>query len=315
MSVKKWFLCFCLFALSFHGSFLFSENIQKRHTHENSAVQDVNDKENILAVEAFLQKTVPGLSVSYAEVLETIVSEGHEITLIGGALRDLLLDEPLYPNDVDFIYSCTADELEAILIRHGWGYTRLPDSHLIQIGNLDGHFLQGVPTIYSDPEDVNQQDFTVNQLAYDLKTHRFLERSQEGFRDLKDKKLRILSKEWKKWLIGNPARNRRDKIFRFWRMVSKGYTYSVEFERFIQEETLALQKEEPEFLIVQFIKYFSSHLESYDEALAGCKVIMGREWSEKNLMSLYEEFRFQDSLRRERFLQHTYFFSQPKSNC
>jgi len=310
MSVKKWLFWLCLLVLSSHGSFLFSDNIQNRHKCEIQRIKNVNDQENILAIEMFLQRTVPGLSVSYAEVFQVMIAKGYNIYLIGGTIRDLLLDDPVPPNDVDFVYSCTSDELEALLIEQQWFYTRLPSKTLFEIGDLNGQYLQGVRETSSFSDDVNQKDFTVNQMIYDVKNHCFLEKSRQGFIDLKSKQLRVPSADWKKWIFDNSPKKRIDKIFRFWKMVAKGYSYSSEFEEFIRNETLFMEENEPEFLRAELIRYFSGHIENYEEAVIGCKIIMGREWCETNFMSLYNEFQLQNRHKKHLTSQYTHFSSK-----
>lgn len=306
--MKKWIFAFFLISFATSGSSLSSSEIRyPQQQRENPKPMQVNDEENIRIIEAFLNRTVPGLTVSYREVFDELIDKGHEVNLIGGTLRDLLLDDPANPSDIDFTYSGSAEELEAILIKHQWLYTRLPNSAVFEIGSMDGQFLQGVPISYCDIDDPNQQEFTVNHLVYNLKDHMFLERSQAGFVDLKQKQMRIVSQDWKKWLMGNPKKNRRDKIFRFWRMVAKGYSYSLELEKFIKEETYALQKNDQGFLISEMIRYFGGHMDSYEEALMGCKMVMGREWSEKYFQNFYSEFLYQNQMKKIQFAQHTHY--------
>ena len=122
------------------------------------------------------------------EVMERMMSEGEEIYIVGGSLRDILLGK--VPSDYDMTTSATPERVCEIFcdhrviktgIAHGT-QTVLSHGNPIEITTyrVDGNYLdsrrpESVSFTRSLSEDLARRDFTVNAMAYNPK---------DGFVDL-----------------------------------------------------------------------------------------------------------------------------------
>jgi len=115
--------------------------------------------------------------------------------IVGGSVRDLLLDRT--PTDYDIAVTGNPEQYAKKLIDKS-------DGHLVRLGkpgrmtirvisgdiifditSLNGTFIEG---------NLNQRDFTINAIAYDLYSEEIID-CLGGLRDLADKKVRMVSKE------------------------------------------------------------------------------------------------------------------------
>ncbi|MDR0945232.1 MAG: CCA tRNA nucleotidyltransferase [Bifidobacteriaceae bacterium] len=128
---------------------------------------------------------------------------GHELALVGGPVRDLLLDRP--PSDLDFTTSALPDETERLL--RGWGHAVWTvGKRFGTIGARHGGLSVEITTYRADtydpssrkPEvrfgdnlegDLSRRDFTVNAMALSL-PQLVLVDPFDGRRDLQDGLLR-----------------------------------------------------------------------------------------------------------------------------
>lgn len=280
-------------------------SIDETASYETFDLASIEQKEGE-KIEKFLKKTVPGLDVSYREVFDTIIAEGHRVYLKGGVIRDLVIDPDSEPNDVDFGFSCTQEELKTILTKNRWQYTSLPDYPVITIGDRDGAFLEGLPKRFTVATNENQLEFTVNNIFYSVNDRKFIMDYELGIKDLLDRRLRVLAKDWDKWLIGD-SRHVYYKIFRFWKMVGKGYIYQSDFEEFIREKTLIALNEDGEFFREEIFAYFSSHFHAFDEVSAGARIIMGDDWYQKQIASIKDQLEAEYNFRNTEYDKFTYF--------
>lgn len=99
---------------------------------------------------------------------QMFVDAGHEIYLVGGVVRDMLLKQN--PNDYDFVTSATTDEIQALCRENHLEY------------NANYLFLNYVPISFGEDEifdvscyhggsleeDMRNRDLTINALAYDV---------------------------------------------------------------------------------------------------------------------------------------------------
>lgn len=147
-------------------------------------------------------------SSSIPETLYTICSTlnqaNYECYLVGGAIRDLLLDLP--PKDFDLATNATPDEIENLFehtIPTGKDFgtiTILIDSTPFEIttfrqkwSNPDGSRKGSMQFSKSLADDLAFRDFTINAMAYDLLAEKLID-PYHGFDDLTTKTLRPVGK-------------------------------------------------------------------------------------------------------------------------
>lgn len=169
----------------------------------------------------------PHQLLPFIMVLESLTDN---VFLVGGAVRDILLDKQ--PNDFDFVCDVPMDKLIEEFEAGGFSVTQTGIAHLVlnvgfadtivEISNFrkdkacDGrHAVVELGTIH---DDAHRRDFTVNALFLNTKTGDVVDPTGHGVADLKDKVLRF---------VGKPKdRINEDflRVFRFYRFVNKGFT-------------------------------------------------------------------------------------------
>lgn len=118
-----------------------------------------------------------------AFVLDRLTEKGHQAYLVGGAVRDRIMQRP--NSDYDITSSASPDEVKAAFpeytvletgIRHGT-VTVLMGDYPVEItafrsesGYSDGRHPDKVTFVKSLKEDLGRRDFTVNAIAYNKKT-------------------------------------------------------------------------------------------------------------------------------------------------
>lgn len=239
-------------------------------------------------IENFLNNNVPGFQLSYRDFFNLLIHENISVYLHGGAIRDLLSEPQKKPNDIDFIYSCSKEELIEILRIYGFRPVGRPDGKVIFIGSLDSNFLEA----YSEPlENRNNpylQDFTVNSVLYDLKNKKFIKGSKERINDIKNNRLRIEASDWDRWITQDNVYTPHYKIFRFFKMIGKGYCYQLNFERYMKKKIEELSKNPEEFK-EYVLMYLSTHFSSLNELKHGAKTLMGEKWCYDNIEKYCQE--------------------------
>lgn len=236
-------------------------------------------------IEEYLKNIVPGLDHSYRDIFNMIIKEGHNVWLTGGAIRDLLAPEPSAPNDLDFTFDCTRDEIQRILRTNGVPYI-IPNSYLINIGLKDTVNMGGLESIYAFHAKDEELEFTVNTVHYHLNTSSFEGRFKKGLKDLIDKKIIVKTRDLDTWLYGWPSA-RPTKIFRYWKMRGKGFHSVSHLERFIVYEAVKAFKQDPEAFRMQLLNYLGTHFSCFGQIRNGCAQTMGAKWCRENYDSLY----------------------------
>lgn len=160
-------------------------------------------------------------------VLESL---SDNVFLVGGAVRDILLDKN--PNDFDFVTDVPMDRLIEEFEAGGFTVSQTGVAHMVlnvgfrdtivEISNFrkdkacDGrHAEVELGTI---DDDAHRRDFTINALFLNTKTGEIVDPTGTGVADLKAKVLRF---------VGRPKdRIKEDflRVFRFYRFVNKGFT-------------------------------------------------------------------------------------------
>lgn len=163
------------------------------------------------------------ISQASLETVKTLVRNGHESYLVGGAVRDLLLG--LSPKDYDVATDARPDQVKRLFRRafiigrrfrlvhvHIHGETvevstfrkKPAKTQRGQNGNLKSDNVYGSPA-----QDANRRDMTINALMLDPIKKRVIDHTN-GMADIKKRKLRI---------IGNPAERYREDPVRMMRLL------------------------------------------------------------------------------------------------
>lgn len=143
------------------------------------------------------------LPTAVKEVIEQLSSNGFQAYIVGGAVRDALLDRPVH--DWDICTSATPDEMLHIFIdkriietglQHGT-ITVVVDNMNIEVTTfrIDGEYSDNrkpdnVKFTNSLYEDLSRRDFTINAMAYNEESG--LIDPFGGQEDLKNKKIRCV---------------------------------------------------------------------------------------------------------------------------
>ena len=148
------------------------------------------------------------ISDSALKVLYRLSKSGHRACLVGGAVRDLLLD--VHPKDFDVATDATPEEVRALFKNSRIIGRRFRLVHIrfgrdiIEVATFRGHDEDSAKTeldthgrilrdnTFGDiEEDAIRRDFTVNALYYDIHDYSVLDYAG-GLQDIEDKCLRMI---------------------------------------------------------------------------------------------------------------------------
>lgn len=134
-----------------------------------------------------------------------LLPDGAKIFLVGGFLRDTILNRQSFDRDYVIQDACASDLAKAIAERLSGHFVLLDEQRDIarvvmpdKMNYLDFAKCSG-QNIF---EDINNRDFSINALAYDLKKMTLID-TQNSCRDLAEKKIRTLSE---KNILDDPLR-------------------------------------------------------------------------------------------------------------
>lgn len=164
------------------------------------------------------------VSRSALRVCETLQKAGHRAYIVGGAVRDLLLD--IAPKDFDIATDATPEQIKAHfrrafiigrrfkLVHVMFGQETIEVSTFRALVNvdrlIDEHGRVLADNLYGEQnEDSARRDFTINALYYDPTTGEVLD-YHDGVKDLRARRLRM---------IGDPAERYREDPVRMLRAV------------------------------------------------------------------------------------------------
>lgn len=256
---------------------------------EYPSLTEVQESELAGQIEAYLQNQVPGLSATYRDVINALIAKGKHVYLRGGVIRDLLRSKSSEPRDVDFDYTDNIENLREIVDENQWMYTQMPGSSTMIIGEHRGHPMEGLPANigFSTGDDL----FSVNNIYYHCNTRRFLAGAEIGIHDLSYNRLNLLADNWTIW-FSEKNKHRYYKVFRFWKMVGKGYVYSMKMEKFFHQKTLESLERDSEGFFMELFRYLGKHYYSFDEVYRGSIAIMGYDWARKFVHTSREDIEF-----------------------
>ena len=186
-----------------------------------------------------LEKRVTGHTIwcpVVREVWTLLKDEDPESTLVGGAVRDILMDNS--PKDYDFASALSYDKLVEIFEENGFTVKERGKQFLVmivskehedgysvecEIANYrkDGTYTDGrrpdEVSIGTIEEDAKRSDFTVNALYFNLRRQELIDPTAYGIQHIQEKKLSFVGSA--------KARIQEDslRVFRFYRFLSRGF--------------------------------------------------------------------------------------------
>ncbi|HEY1483166.1 MAG TPA: CCA tRNA nucleotidyltransferase [Candidatus Acidoferrum sp.] len=169
-------------------------------------------------------------------ICDTLQQHGHQALLVGGCVRDILLERE--PADYDVTTDATPDQVtglfpESIAVGAQFGVVLVPgDGHKVEVatfrsdlGYSDGRHPDKVVYVLKPEDDVSRRDFTINGLLMRHDTGEVLD-YVGGRTDLQNKLIRA---------IGDPKRRFTEDKLRMLRAVR----FAARFGYAIEPETLA----------------------------------------------------------------------------
>ena len=174
------------------------------------------------------------------QIGESLEKAGFEAYLVGGCVRDLLLQRE--PKDWDFTTSAHPDQIQALFpesfCNNDYGTvgikveTEIESLRVVEVtpyrsesGYTDARRPDRVTFGVSLEEDLARRDFTVNAIAYSLKTETIVD-LYDGLEDLRARRLKA---------VGNPDERFKEDALRMMRAVR----LAAELEFVIETETMA----------------------------------------------------------------------------
>lgn len=164
------------------------------------------------------------MNLTHLDILEKLNLHGHEAYIVGGAVRDRLLDLPV--KDYDMATSASPDQVEAlfsgsnkIFSQNGAPVVRVQQFEVASFRKdvgLSRHGCSFVPGNLED--DAHRRDFTVNAL-YETRHGTVVDPTGQGLTDIKLGRLRFIGNADKR-ILEDPTR-----ILRFFRLAAqKGFS-------------------------------------------------------------------------------------------
>jgi len=197
---------------------------------------------------------------------EQFIKNGFQVYIVGGFLRDILLNGKPPENEYDLATDATPFQIKKIFkkiiptgIKHGTVAIKR-DEKLYEITTFrnDGKYFDGrhpdsVKFTKTIDEDLSRRDFTINAFAFDLKTYKFIDKFN-GLSDLKNKIIKT---------IGNPDDRFQEDGLRIIRAIRFASVLNFEIElqtlRSIQKNVFMLDKVAMERINDELIKIIQSN--------------------------------------------------------
>lgn len=203
----------------------------------------------------YLKEINANLYLSLAELFNVFKTHNKELYLVGGCVRDLLLDK--CPKDYDLCTNATPEEIKEILnksmyktydsgIKHGTITvvdTYYNQTYEITTYRIDGKYTDGrhpdnVEFTTSLEEDLKRRDFTINSFAYDYLNKELLMLDKSFLNDLEFGIIRA---------VGDPVKRYEEDALRMLRAIR----FAAQLNFTIQRDTYsAIKKVAPKLSVV-----------------------------------------------------------------
>ena len=203
------------------------------------------------------------VSKAALKVMRTLDREGFRACLVGGAVRDLLLEVP--PKDFDVGTDARPAQIRRLFKNVRLVGRRFPLAHvrfgseIVEVATFRGQHHVGstrggrivTDNVYGTlQEDVWRRDLTVNALYYDIRDHSIID-YVSGLEDLNNKNLRV---------IGEPLRRYREDPVRMLRVIRfatrLGFSIDPLTEIALGTEAYRLREISPARLFDETLKIF-----------------------------------------------------------
>ncbi|WP_035294995.1 CCA tRNA nucleotidyltransferase [Clostridium sp. KNHs214] len=181
---------------------------------------------------------------------EFAVESNKDLYIVGGYIRDKLMNSKRQPEDIDIVYEGDIKEIIDCMGLNSYGiyplkaemgiYRAVIMGKVVDISNLKGKNIE---------EDLSKRDFTVNAIALNLKNNLIID-PFEGRRHLANRVLKEVTKE--------SISNDRVRILRGIKMIIKsGMHFSAETENTVRIESSYLKECTKERVFSEFMKIIS----------------------------------------------------------
>jgi hypothetical protein len=242
-----------------------------------------------LLIDSFFNNTLPGVGISYHEVFQVFVNAGINVYISGGCIRDLLLQRERSVIDIDFSFDCDENKMMNIAAKHQWLYAKREDFPVIIIGERKKCCMQGISTKFTIDAPLQANEFPINSIYYHYNNKQLIDKTDRGFEDLFQMLIKIPMKEHEKWLQGDLMGPGYHKIFRFWKMLGRGFIPDAATQTFLMKKTEEFFKENKSQFLEQVISCIGI---DYDDKLSffkGAGMLMGKKWDNEVLKPLEQE--------------------------
>jgi len=147
-------------------------------------------------------KVTPHVSPDLLGVIQSIIRAGGRAFLVGGAVRDTVLNIPFYDADIE-VHGLSEEKLETVLKQHGTVSYVGKAFGVFRIHTIDADWSLPrtdssgrKPIVMVDPgmsieKALRRRDITMNAMAIDLQTHELID-PFGGIEDMRNKKLRAV---------------------------------------------------------------------------------------------------------------------------
>lgn len=240
-------------------------------------------------IDKFFQNQVPGLNTTYQHVLDAFVKEGIDVYINGGAIRDLLGMRTSRILDIDFSFTGEIDKIVEIAQKNLWKFSKRPDFPVIQIGDRKECCLQGIPVKYTLKAPIESLEFCLNNVIYHYNTKEIIDRTGKGFDAILSRKLNIAIEDKVKWLAGSSLGTAYNRIFRFWKMIGRGFVPDPSLYAFVYSKSKDLLKQDREKFLQDMALNLGIDYGDFDSHVRGCALLMGIKWKDQVIVPMENE--------------------------
>ncbi len=212
-------------------------NVEALGETKSRSVYDGLNPEQVYRLNAGIQNTVDGFmrekigksQFTLMDVADKFAQRGFTLSLVGGAIRDLIQGKK--PGDLDFIVDCSDNEIKYALgsINKEWVANAVtnPTIGLVSFEGIDvtpAHLFVDTKELHGEfkggtfKQDSECRDFSINAMHIDLKRGLLIDSTGKGVEDLKTKTLRVTF----------PPSFKNNQVLRYFKFVARGYVPTPE---------------------------------------------------------------------------------------
>ena len=149
-------------------------------------------------------------------------------------------------------------------------------------------------------------EFCLNSVFYHWNTKSLIDPTSKGCEDILNGKLSIPLDNKKEWLFGDGLGFRYSKIFRFWKLIGRGYIPEASAQVFlIDAAKKGLENNKNEFLM-ELARYLGRDYNDFESYSQGCSVVMGKQWRDEVIQPMLDEILKSYRIKEEAWDKHTY---------